>query len=162
MHSTAGKGIGRGLQREVTRRQQSTPILGVSAVRVDALAGVLCDQRDVRVQQYSAALAQSLSQMAAAFRPLPHNAMLGPGVTPDNQEPTQVIQHSRNGEPYPIITHCRLGATAVTAPSDKFPFLASPAESQKASGDRPSAHLAGCTPACVQWQCCAPCMQGTV
>ena len=45
-----------------------------------ALAGVRCDQRKVRVQQYSGVLAQPSSQKVAAFRPLPQNAMLGPGV----------------------------------------------------------------------------------
>ena len=49
-----------------------------------ALAGVRCDQREVRVLQCSAALAQPLSQMVAAFRPLPQNAMSVPGVMPGN------------------------------------------------------------------------------
>ena len=49
-----------------------------------ALAGVHCDQHGVRVQQCSAALAQPSSQMVTAFRLLPQNVMLGPGVTPGN------------------------------------------------------------------------------
>ena len=49
-----------------------------------ALAGVHDDQREVRVQQSSAVLVQPLSQKVAAFRPLPQNAMSGPGVTPGN------------------------------------------------------------------------------
>ena len=42
-----------------------------------ALAGVHCDQREVRVQQYSAVLAQLLSQTVAATE-----HYVGPGVTP--------------------------------------------------------------------------------
>ena len=48
----------------------------------------------------------------------------------------------RNGES-PVIAHCRLGVTAVATPSDNFPSLASPGESQTASGDHPSAHQPG-------------------
>ena len=47
-----------------------------------ALAGVQRDQREGRLQQYSAVLAQPSSQTVAAFRPLPQNATLRPGVTP--------------------------------------------------------------------------------
>ena len=43
----------------------------------------------------------------------------------------------------PLIAHCRLGATAVTTLSDNFPSLASPGQSQTASGAHPSAHRAG-------------------
>ena len=48
------------------------------------LAGMPCDQREVRVQQCVAALAQPSSQMVAAFRPLAQKAMLGPEVAPNN------------------------------------------------------------------------------
>ena len=41
------------------------------------MAGVHCNPREVRVQQHFAVLAQPSSQMVAAFRPLPKNAMLG-------------------------------------------------------------------------------------
>ena len=60
------------------------PPLGERAVGLmrSTLAGVHCNQREVRVQQYSAVLAQPSSQKVSAFRPLPQNAVLGPGVTP--------------------------------------------------------------------------------
>ena len=54
-HGTAGKGIGGSLQQEATREQQSTAILSVSAIRVDAQCtgwGAL-RSREVRVQRYS-------------------------------------------------------------------------------------------------------------
>ena len=51
----------------------------------------------------------------------------------------EVVQRARSGDS-PLIAHCRLGATAVTTLSDNFPSLASPGESQTASGDHPSTH----------------------
>ena len=80
-HSTAGERIGRSLQREATWGQQSTTILSESALRVDA-HWLGCIAINVR-SEYSS----TLSQKVEAFRPLPQNAMLGPGVTPGNLKP---------------------------------------------------------------------------
>ena len=86
-HSTAGEGIDWGADNKRPHGDSKAPPYSVKAqlgLMRSAPAEVHCDQREVRVQQCSAVLAQPSLQKVAAFRPLPQNALLGTGVTPSN------------------------------------------------------------------------------